>query len=120
ATRRALAEMRIPMMNQNTHIVPVLVGDAALCQEASKILLEEFAIYIQPINYPTVRRGTERLRITPTPAHDDRLITQLAIALRDVWERLELPLSNEAAPYWSREVTARGYREPASLASDVA
>jgi 5-aminolevulinate synthase len=118
ATRRALAKVQIPMMNQKTHIVPIPVGDATLCQEASNILLEEFAIYIQPINYPTVRRGTERLRITPTPAHDDQLITQLAIALRHVWDRLDLPHSSEAASYWPVEVTAPGCLEPAGLACE--
>jgi 5-aminolevulinate synthase len=72
--------------------VPVMVGDPDLCKQASDLLLDRHGIYIQPINYPTVARGTERLRITPTPAHDIRLIGQLAEAMRSVWHELDLPL----------------------------
>ena len=83
-TRRALREVGIPMMSSQSHIIPVPVRDPRLCREVSTLLLEEFGIYIQPINYPTVPRGTERLRITPTPFHNNRLIDQLAKALREV------------------------------------
>jgi len=94
-TRAALRAARIPTLACDAHIIPVPVGDPVLCRKASELLLEQFAIYLQPINYPTVPRGTERLRITPTPFHDDRLIWNLAAALREVWEQLGLPLTVE-------------------------
>ena len=90
-TRRALRNAGIPMMSSQSHIIPIPVGDPLLCREASALLLEKFAISVQPINYPTVPRGTERLRITPTPFHTDQLIDGLASALREVWNALGLP-----------------------------
>ncbi|MGH6776831.1 MAG: 5-aminolevulinate synthase [Bradyrhizobium sp.] len=87
-----LSAAGLPVMSSQTHIVPLFVGDPKACKRASDLLLEEHGIYIQPINYPTVAKGTERLRITPSPYHDDGLIDQLAEALLQVWERLELPL----------------------------
>lgn len=95
-TRAALRAARIPTLAGDTHIIPVPVGDPVLCRKASELLLGQFAIYLQPINYPTVPKGTERLRITPTPFHDDQLIRNLATALRETWERLDLPLVVEA------------------------
>jgi 5-aminolevulinate synthase len=83
-------------MSNDTHIVPLFVGDPEKCKQASDMLLEEHGIYIQPINYPTVAKGTERLRITPSPYHDDGLIDQLAEALLQVWDRLGLPVSQKS------------------------
>src|ERR1700719_2044095 len=86
----------LPVMSSDTHIVPLFVGDPERCKRASDMLLEEHNIYIQPINYPTVAKGTERLRITPSPYHDDGLVDQLADALVQVWERLGLPLRKKS------------------------
>ncbi len=103
AAKRALVEAGLPVMPTETHIIPLLVGDARLVKAASDMLLEKHAIYIQPINYPTVPKGTERLRITPTPLHDDRMVAELRDALVSVWNALELPRDVSV----SREITAQ-------------
>ena len=94
--KAVLNAARLPVMPSETHIVPVFVGEPETCKAASDLLLAGHGIYIQPINYPTVPKGTERLRITPTPYHEDALIDALAEALVDVWQRLRLPLKKRA------------------------
>jgi 5-aminolevulinate synthase len=94
--KAVLSVAGLPVIANDTHIVSVVVGDPQKCKAASDLLLTRHGIYIQPINYPTVPKGTERLRITPTPFHEDALIYDLAEALIDAWRQLELPLMDRA------------------------
>jgi 5-aminolevulinate synthase len=96
ACKRQLRDAGLPVLNATSHIVPLMVRDAALCKAASDRLLEYHRIYIQPINYPTVPRGGERLRITPSPLHDDALVSSLVEALIEVWDTLGLTREKRA------------------------
>ena len=102
--KAAIGAATLPMMPSASHIVPLWVGDPERCRLASDRLLDRHGLYIQPINYPTVPRGTERLRITPTPYHDDGMIEALVAALNETWDALSLPrnlpLLNDSA-IWS-------------------
>jgi 5-aminolevulinate synthase len=95
-TKAALARAGLPVIDTPTHIVPVMVGDAEACKSATDRLLQTHGIYIQPINYPTVPRGSERLRITPSPFHSDAHVEALISALVEVWTALELPFAVRA------------------------
>ncbi len=95
-TRQALNHAGLPVIAGETHIVPIRVGEPELCKRAGDLLLDDHGIYIQPINFPTVPRGTERLRITPTPYHSERMIDDLVRAMRAVWRELSLPLGGGA------------------------
>jgi 5-aminolevulinate synthase len=88
--RRRLDAAGLPHMNNSSHIVPLMVGDPVLCKQIGDVLLSDYGIYVQPINYPTVPLGTERLRITPSPLHTEHDIDHLVAALSAIWSELEL------------------------------
>jgi len=87
------ADAGLPVMPSTTHIVPLMIGDPVKAKRVSDILLAEYGVYVQPINYPTVPRGTERLRFTPGPAHDEAMMRDLTAALLEIWDRIELRLA---------------------------
>ena len=86
----------LPVMDSTTHIVPLMVGDPVRAKKISDILLAEYGVYVQPINFPTVPRGTERLRFTPGPAHSEDMMRDLTDALVEIWDRLDLELRKAA------------------------
>jgi 5-aminolevulinate synthase len=88
--KQMFADAGLPVMPSTTHIVPLMVGDPVKAKKISDVLLAEYGVYVQPINYPTVPRGTERLRFTPGPAHDEAMMRELTKALVEIWDRLEM------------------------------
>ena len=88
--KQKLMDTDIPIIINNSHIIPIVVGDPDLCKKASDILLQKYNIYVQPINYPTVPRGTERLRVTPTPFHNTKMINYFIDSIEKVWSTLNL------------------------------
>jgi len=88
--KQMFANAGLPVMPSTTHIVPLMVGDPVKAKKISDVLLAEYGVYVQPINYPTVPRGTERLRFTPGPAHDEAMMRELTEALVEIWDRLEM------------------------------
>jgi 5-aminolevulinate synthase len=91
--KESFAAAGLPVMASTTHIVPLMVGDPVKAKQLSDTLLTEYGIYVQPINYPTVPRGTERLRFTPGPAHSREMMDGLTKALVEIWSRIELRLA---------------------------
>jgi 5-aminolevulinate synthase len=94
--KKLFAEAGLPVMLSNTHIVPLMVGDPVKAKKISDILLAEYGVYVQPINYPTVPRGTERLRFTPGPQHDEGMMRNLTSALVEIWGRMEMAVAQAA------------------------
>ena len=88
--RRKFEEAGLPVLATHTHIVPLMVGDPERCKALSDTLLFDFGIYVQPINYPTVPKGTERLRFTPSPVHSEAMMDELVSAILAVWKQLGL------------------------------
>lgn len=88
--KRLMAEAGLPVLVSESHIVPLMVGCPIKAKKLSDILLAEYGVYVQPINYPTVPRGTERLRFTPGPAHTDAMMAELVAALVEIWGRMEM------------------------------
>lgn len=94
--KELMSEAGLPVMLSETHIVPLMVGDPVKAKKISDTLLAEYGAYVQPINYPTVPRGTERLRFTPGPQHNEEMMQELTAALVEIWDRMELRLAEAA------------------------
>ena len=94
--KKLFADAGLPVMLSNTHIVPLMVGDPVKAKKISDILLAEYGVYVQPINYPTVPRGTERLRFTPGPQHDEGMMRNLTAALLEIWGRMDMRVAQAA------------------------
>ena len=96
ALKLMMRDAGLPVMDSTTHIVPLMVGDPVRAKKISDILLAEYGCYVQPINYPTVPRGTERLRFTPGPAHTEAMMRELTEALIEIWDRMDMELAAAA------------------------
>ena len=94
--KQLFADAGLPVMHSETHIVPLMVGDPIKAKKISDILLAEYGVYVQPINYPTVPRGTERLRFTPGPQHNEAMMRELTVALTEIWGRMEMRVAEAA------------------------
>ncbi|MFN3456169.1 MAG: 5-aminolevulinate synthase [Novosphingobium sp.] len=94
--KQAFADAGLPVMPSTTHIVPLMVGDPVRAKKIADILLAEYGVYVQPINFPTVPRGTERLRFTPGPSHTEAMMDELTEALVEIWQRMELEIQKAA------------------------
>jgi 5-aminolevulinate synthase len=91
--KQSFADAGLPVMPSTTHIVPLMIGDPVKAKKISDTLLAEYGVYVQPINYPTVPRGTERLRFTPGPAHTEAMMVELTTALVEIWSRMEMRMA---------------------------
>lgn len=117
-TRSILDSFNIPMISAESHIIPVMIGDSKICKQVSDTLLSTYDIYIQPINYPTVPKGTERLRITPNPSHTIEMAQELGKALNEIFADLKLKRSTDAVQGTQRSMVQEANcssREPAPL-----
>ncbi|KAF9978428.1 mitochondrial 5-aminolevulinate synthase [Actinomortierella ambigua] len=119
ALKERLAGLDIPVIPNPSHIVPVLVGDAEVCKSASDQLLREHGIYVQSINYPTVPRGEERLRITPTPGHTEEMMDHLVQALESIWQRNNLKRTTEWKASGGRAGVVEGAVAPEPIWTDA-
>ena len=121
--RNRLIKEGIPVMSIETHIVPVLVGDAKKCKEISDRLLNDYDIYVQPINYPTVPVGMERLRIAPTPLHTDGMIDDLVNALKEVKPKTLVEAKDAIEEMWTdldkKSALAKSYKSSEDLRADA-
>jgi 5-aminolevulinate synthase len=106
--KERLANEDLPVMHTPSHIVPVLVGDPVQCKALTDALLNRFGIYVQPINYPTVPRGTERIRLTPGPLHTDEQMDRLVFALRNLWSEMGLRTGKEWCQIWRGRIAIAG------------